>query len=82
MKGASSFFLQSVKASECFWFAQVMILSSLTGFSDAALACCTYTAANIPITDATAMAASNIINITGIIRIAVLYLYYNLIYLA
>jgi hypothetical protein len=64
--------VQSVKAFECFWFAQVIILSLLAGFSDAALACCKYTAANIPMTDATAMAASNIINIIGIIRLAVL----------
>jgi hypothetical protein len=72
MKGASSFFVQSVRAFECFWFAQ---LSWLAGFSDAALACCIYTAAaNIPMTDATTIVASNIINIIGIIRIAVLVL--------
>jgi hypothetical protein len=72
MKGASSFLMQSVKAFECFWFAQVIILSWLAAFSDAALACCKYTAANIPMTDATTMVVSNIINIIGIIRIAVL----------
>jgi len=72
MKGASPFFVQSVKAFECFWFAQVIILSWLAGFSDAALACCKYTAANIPMTDTTTMVVSNIINIIGIIRIAVL----------
>jgi hypothetical protein len=69
MKGALSFFVQSVKEFECFWFAQVVTLSLLAGFSDEALACCKYTAANIPMTDAI---ASNIINIIGIIRIAVL----------
>jgi hypothetical protein len=74
MKGASSFLMQCVKAFECFWFAQVIILSLLAGFSDAALACCKYAAANIPMTDATTMIASNIINIIGVIRIAVLVL--------
>ena len=69
MKGASPFFVQSVKAFECFWFAQW-----LAGFSDAALACCKYIAANIPMTDTTTMVVSNIMNIIGIIRIAVLVL--------